>query len=346
MRLLFVGESWLGSSARGLREALSEQPGVIVEEIATDLVMPSGGPKIIRAVDRIVAPIRKRELLKRVRQHADYFRPNIIIFYKGPGFDADFLEDIKRSVAPIVNVFPDFSPHAYGPILARSMGVYDLVISTKPFHPPNWGAIYGYTNRCVFVPHGYDSKLHLRSDPPSGFAFDVLLAASGRPEYYDLMTAVARNLPDQSIKVALAGPHWATLREAFPRHWIFLGPQHGMCYVETLRRARIVIAPVHSRVNINGREQPGDVDTTRTYELAAAHCFFIHRRTEFVRNVYDEETEVPMFDDPVELVEKMRYYLPHEDKRAHMAAAAHARAVPRQSLNARAQEIVKHLRQL
>ena len=37
MRILFVGESWLGSCARSLKEAMTRQPGVDLDEVNEDL---------------------------------------------------------------------------------------------------------------------------------------------------------------------------------------------------------------------------------------------------------------------------------------------------------------------
>src|SRR5262249_12312263 len=93
-----------------------------------------------------------------------------------------------------------------------------------------------------------------------------------------------------------------------------------------------------------GTDYPGDVDTTRTYELAAAHCFFIHKRTDYVRELYDEEREVPTYVSGEELAEKIRYFLSRPEERLRMAAAAHNRALPQYSLERRADEIVALLK--
>jgi hypothetical protein len=45
---------------------------------------------------------------------------------------------------------------------------------------------------------------------------------------------------------------------------------------ELAKAGRICVAPLTRDVLISGTCQPGDEDTTRTYELVAAHCFFIH----------------------------------------------------------------------
>lgn len=145
------------------------------------------------------------------------------------------------------------------------------------------------------------------------------------------------------LSVAIAGNGWAEHRADYPPTWVYGGERQGRSYVEWLRQGKVAIAPVTREVVIGGRRQPGDEDSTRTYELAAAHCFFIHRRTEYVRSLYDEDTEVPMFDTPEELAEKVLYYLDRPKLRHEMATAAHARAVPAYSLDARAGEIVSNL---
>jgi spore maturation protein CgeB len=126
---------------------------------------------------------------------------------------------------------------------------------------------------------------------------------------------------------------------------VYGGAVVGRSYVEWLRKGKICIAPVTREVVINGVRQPGDEDTTRTYELAAAHCFFIHRRTDFVKTLYSETDEVPMYDGPEELTERVLHYLARPAERERMAALAHRRAVPAYSVDSRADEIVAILRE-
>src|SRR5262249_31741518 len=111
-------------------------------------------------------------------------------------------------------------------------------------------------------------------------------------------------------------------------------------YIEWLRSGKICIAPLTQGGPSAGINYPGDVDTTRTYELAAAHCFFIHKKTDYVCKLYDEQHEVPMYVSAEELADKIRYFLSRPDERLRMAAAAHDRAVPRYSLDCRAEDIV------
>ena len=345
MKLLFVGESWLGSCARSMREALSRQPDTLVDEVAVNSYISFGTTAIARIFNRALDASQRQALKRRVRECAETIGPDAIIFYKGAEFDAPFLRELQ-GLAPVVNIFPDYSPHAYGRALKEAMGAYDLVVSTKPYHPAGWKEIYGYTNRCECVPHGYDPLFDLRTAPPSHNEFDIGIIGAGRAEYCELLEGVAAHLRERSIKVLVGGNNWGKFRARLPEHWVFPGALLGVSYIETLRKAKIVLAPIQTRVVVNGTLQPGDVDTSRTYQLAAAYCFFIHRRTDYVKGLYDETTEVPMFDDAAELAQKIDYYLGRDEERRAMAAAAHARAVPAYSLDNRARDVLRHIAEI
>jgi spore maturation protein CgeB len=267
--------------------------------------------------------------------------------YKGNPIDAALLQRIKHALPGVftVNVYPDCSPHAHGARHREAVGKYDLVISTKPYHPGVWATTYGYTNPCRFVPQGYDPILHLVDDPPARAELDVAMVATWRPEYHRLMLGLARELQGSTITVGLGGNGWAAHASDFPPNWRLLGELTGRAYIQFLRSGRICIAPLNREMNINGHAQPGDVDTTRSYELPAAHCFFLHQRTPYIRSVYEEASEVPMFDDAIELAAHIRHYLMHANERAELALRAHNRAVPNYSTDARAAAVIKTIEQ-
>lgn len=344
MEILFVGATWKGSSARSLREALTQLPTVCLDDIGEDNYLPNHRSKFLRSCNRLLRPWQVADLAREITAKIDALQPEVLMVYKGAGVTADLVRQVRTAGTFTVNVFPDCSPHAHGRGLQEAMGEYDLVISTKPFHPNAWQSTYDYSNRCVFVPHGYDPTMHYWPDPPTSPEFDVVLVASWRPEYEALMQALARIINDPHVRVGVAGPDWARRKADFPRDWVYGGAPFGRAYGEWLRRGKIAIAPVTREVTIAGASHPGDEDTTRTYELAAAHCFFLHRRTAYAQTVYDEHTEVPMWDGPQELAELVQYYLPREDERRSMAAAAHARAVPAYSIPCRAKQVLEEVR--
>lgn len=345
LKILFVGETWKGSSARSLCEALTKNPALIVDDIGEDNYLPKYKSLFLRILNRLLKPWQTLELRREIATKIKAFQPDVLIVYKGSGVEADTIDFAKQAGVLTVNVFPDYSPHAYGTSLRTAMGVYDLVISTKPFHPSGWRSIYGYNNPCVCVPHGYDPEVHYWPEPPVVQDFDVVIAASWRPQYESLMKEFCKEMQGYHLRVGLAGSGWAECRASFPTEWEFAGPLYGRSYGDWVRRGKIVIAPVHSEVKINGIQQPGDEDTTRTYELASSGCFFLHRRTPFAKTVYDENSEVPMWDSPQELAALVRRWLPDEAGRRILAARAHARAVPAYSIPQRAACVLQHVEQ-
>lgn len=345
-RVLFVGDTWQGSSARSMREALADLPSVSIRDIGTDAYIPNHRRLPLRVANRLLRRLQQRELESAVIKTVGEFRPDAVIVYKGPDVDAGLIGEIRSLGTRVANIFPDYSPHAYGRQLEIALGSYDLVISTKPFHPDLWHSVYRYRNQCAFVPHGYDPDVHYWGAPPDRQVTDVALCSSWRPEYQRLMRSFARALGDDAVSVAIAGPGWVEHSAELPGHWQCVGPRVARSYGEFLRTAKIVIAPVNREVVVRGVRQPGDEDTTRTYELAAAHCFFLHQRTNYVATVYDENSEVPFWSDPAELARLVRRWLPDPEGRLEMARRAHARAVPAYSIPARASSVLRHVEAL
>lgn len=344
IRILFVGETWRGSSARSLREGLERIDGIWLDEVGEDHYFPKAHSRALRGVMRLVHPMLRAELEHEVISKLGELRPDVLMVYKGRGITAETVGRAQAMGALVVNVFPDYSPLIYGHRLKEAMGVYDLVVSTKAFHPAIWESVYGYSNPCVFVPHGYDPLVHYWPNIPEDQDLDVVLAASWRPQYEQLMAEFGALLPDPSLRVGLAGPGWSERRTMFPAHWTYAGSIQGRSYGSWLRRGKIALAPVNHDVVIAGKKYPGDEDTTRSYELAAAGCFFLHQRTAYIRTVYHEQTEVPMWNDARELAELVTTYLPQAEARQAMAVKAHTRAVPSYSIPARAEQILAHTR--
>ena len=340
-----MGETWVGSSARSLCAAIAAHPAVRVSAIAEDRYLPRGKSIITRAVRRFVESRQRALVAREVVAKLETRTPDVLMVYKGSSITPAVLQAAKNRGVFTVNVFPDYSPHAYGAHLKEVMGQYDLVISTKPFHPRGWQAIYGYRNPCVFVPHGYDPAVHFWPTPPAATDqdLDVVIVTGWRRQYNEILADVAESLQGPHLRVAVAGPGWYERARGIPRRWIAGRGLHGRAYGAFLRRGKIAIAPVNRHVVIDGVHQPGDEDTTRTYELAAAGCFFLHQRSAYVQTVYDEGSEVPMWDDAEELAELIQTYLPRTQDRHEMAARAQRRAVPTYSIPVRAMHVLREV---
>ncbi len=320
--------------------------GVKVDEVNEDLYYPHVSNRPLRIAMRILGPLFRAELFQQVCQRVKITKPDIVFIVKGVYISDSHIDEIKILGPKIVLRFPDYSPFVHGERLKCSAGRYDLVVSAKPLHPQMWRETYHYTNRCVCVPHGYNPELHLQNVPPDNPTHDVVMVASARPEYLEILDALAGSDQTASLNVAIGGDGWEQSRAKFPSHWNFIGPARGEAYIAALRSGKIVVAPITTYTMVDGVRQTADVDTARSYEIAAAYCCFIHRRSDYIAGIYNENTEVPLFSSGEDLVAKILYYLPRAEERRHMAEAAHRRAVPSYSIDARAAQIIEHLHAL
>lgn len=344
LKVLYLGESWQGSNARSMREAMAGVCGVTLADISEDHYNPRWSKRWMRGVSWLLGAGIREELSRVLKSHATAQKPDVLIVYKGWHFMPEALAFIKSQGILTVNIFPDYSPVVYGRRMAKIVGMYDLVISTKPFHPGTWNSSYGYDNKCLCVPAGYDPIVHCRTTPSDRHDVDVLLAATWRQEYEDIIREVSLKLKFDGVSMRVLGNGWPTRLSQEIQNCEFLTASNGHSYTDSLRKARIVVAPLQPTRHLGRRLIEGDVDTSRTYELAAAFCFFLHKRNPYVASIYSEESEVPMWNDTEELVKQIRRYLRDEHTRQRMATAAHAKAVPEFSLPSRATQIIDLVR--
>lgn len=343
LKIVYIFEKWQGSCGRALHDAMAGAEGLVFENIYEDEYFPKSTSLLGRIVARFLYPFRQITFDRAVLNLVKRFQPNILMVYKGNSVKPKLLRKLAALDINTVNIYPDNSPHVYGAKHRKAVGQYGLVISTKPYHAPLWKSFYGYSNKCLFVPQGYDKNLHLREMPEKSHQFDVCMVATYRREYGDLMREFAAALSDQNVSVCIGGYGWDAHKSDFPDHWVFSGSVHGVGYVDLVRSGRICIAPLNTVAMVNGVAQPGDVDTTRTYELAATHCFFIHRHSDYVRQLYTEQ-EVPTFHDGKDLAKQIMRFLAQPELCQQMASAAHQRAVPAYSMNSRALDIIEMIK--
>ena len=347
MKILYAGHFLSGATGRSVKDAMARMPDVEIDEFDMDNFTPVGRSFRTRAIYKLIRPWQYADLRKTLLSRARYVRPDAIMTTKGSALDVMTIRALQDEIGPVFNQWPDPSPLAFGKTIRNAVGAYDAVFSTKRHHPGIWASEYGYSNPCYHVPHGYSPETHL-CDGPADEAdqdYDVVSIASGRPEYYELIREFHNALAGRKLRVALGGAAWDRYPDGLPEGFENIGERFGRAYTDWLRRGKIVIAPVMTGVNVQGEIKRGDEVTNRTYQCAAACTFFIHTRTSEAKELYDEETEVPMYSDGAELAKLVLHYLDRPAERRKLAMAAHRRAVPHYSHDARAARMIELIRQ-
>ena len=334
---------WNGSCAKSLRDALSRKPHIELDSIEENLGYHASGSLCSRITNRLLVNVYKRRIRRDVFDAIKDFKPDVFIAYKGNSLNANIIKAIRQTGIKTINIYPDCSPLAYGKVHFKSVSEYDLILSSKPYHPELWRRLYGLSNTCLYIPHAYDPGIHLANHYNKNYDYDIGLAATCRSEYLDFMVNLSDALKHVDATVAIAGNGWGKFRKELPEEWSIENAVTGKDYIQWLRKKRICIAPLTRNVSINGEPHPGDEDTTRTYELGAGYCFYLHQRTDYLKRNFSESAEIPMFDNTRELVDLIKFYLPRENERELCASGAHNKIVPRFSYDSIADLILRKI---
>ncbi len=97
-----------------------------------------------------------------------------------------------------------------------------------------------------------------------------------------------------------------------------------------------------SRINLNFTDasQGGEPQIKgRTFEVPASSGFLLTGEAEDLGTYYDVGEEIVTFHDGDDLVEKVLYYLEHDDERAGIARAGHRRTIADHTYERRFSEI-------
>jgi spore maturation protein CgeB len=119
-------------------------------------------------------------------------------------------------------------------------------------------------------------------------------------------------------------------------------PLTGDYFARAIEETRINLAIHHGEV---GRHQWQDLTSTRTFEIPAAGGFMLHVDNDEIRSLYEAGREIDVFADVDTMIERIGYYLEHDNERAMIALAGRDRCVPAYSLEQRAREIGELLAQ-
>lgn len=201
--------------------------------------------------------------------------------------------------------------------LDRSLGRYDLWVTTKSFNADPAEMPARGVRRVMVVPNSFDPVIHhpieLSAEERRTWAADAAFAGTYEAPRAASLLALAR----AGITVRVWGNGWDSLAGAHPLLRIEGRPAYG----DDLRR---VIAG--AAVNLAFlRKANRDLQTCRTMEIPACGGFMMHERTPEVAALLADGEEVVLFDDDDDLIERMRRWLSDPEGRTRIAQAGRRR---------------------
>jgi hypothetical protein len=319
LTILFLGNRFEGSTSRQRLRAFEDLGHRV-------LLLPTGDgfrkPGLWRRVRHRLRIPREfdREnarLLELVRAE----RPDLVWIEKGLTIHPATLRRARklRPGCRLVSYSADdmMNPRNQSRYWRRSVALYDVHVTTKTH---NIDELYAAgARRVVFTPKSYDPHTHrpLALSEADRVAFGARVGFIGSWEAERARSI--RFLGEHGIPVRVWGAGWDRLGPPPPAVRIENRGLYGMEYAMGINGTDINLCFL--------RKSNRDRQTARSIEIPACGAFMLAERTDEHLELFREGEEADFFASDRELLDKIRYYLEHDDERRRIARAGRRRCL-------------------
>jgi spore maturation protein CgeB len=201
--------------------------------------------------------------------------------------------------------------------LKKAFPIIDVVYTTKPRNLQELPKLNVKNVYCVF--QSYDSNVHrplvLDLEDYQQWGADVGFVGTFERDRAEKMLFLAQ----QGIKIRVWGANWQSCKNRHPNLLIEGKPVLNEDFVKVINGTSI---------NLNFlRKANRDQHTSRSLEIPACQAFMLAERTDEHLQLFEEGKEADFFDDPDELLKKVKYYLEHPKERERIAIAGRKRCL-------------------
>lgn len=323
LRILAISALWQGANDYAFVRAF-RRAGHSVLAVSEREYLPSWQSKSLKVLRRSLRAQVVKAYNEALKEKAHSFRPDIFFVFKGSLIKAETLQAIKAGGAIAIQFYPDVSFRTHGPFLAEALREYDWVFTTKSYGLGDMDQQLGI-KAASFAPHAFDPETHrpiayLEKDAEQ-YGCETSFIGNWSSKKERILSALTVTEPSCDLKIW--GPSaWGAAGDCAAH---FQGyPVFGDEYAKAIQLSKVNIGLLsEARTGASS----GDHITARTFEIPASGGFMLHERTEEAMQYFEDGKECAFFDGPDDLVEKVRYYLAHEDERAAIAQAGHQRCL-------------------
>lgn len=276
-----------------------------------------------RIAHKLGYPLDTMGINSKIVNHLNSQDFNLLWIEKGLMVRPSVLKQARklRPAVKIVSYAEDdmFARHNQSAYYRDCLPLYDVVFTTKSYNCnsdelPALGA-----KRVVFVDKAFDKHTHrplsLSEEEKVQLGTDVGFIGTFEQDRAEKMLFLAEN----GICVCIWGNGWTKWVNEHPKLKVENQPIYNDDYVKAICATRINLCFL--------RKMNRDLQTDRTMEIPACRSFTLMERTDEHRRLFEEDREAVFFSSDEELLEKVRYYLKHEDERLAIAKAGRERCL-------------------
>ena len=317
MKILYVGDDWVGSNATSLADGFREAGHDVVVVDTTSVSLPArlSSPWVYSKIAHGRRASRSVETVhRRIESLARDFRPDMIF-----GFKTIHLNQARLLGTPArlhVHYSPDdvSNPYNLTPDYLRLEREWDLVVTTKRH---NVAELRRRGVRAVeFVLSAYDPAWHRPRARRDAQEYLVGFIGTCRPDRLADTVALARRY---GAAMLVCGPGWRRVPALQLTAARVAGPVFGE------RFSSVVASVTANLVLLNSDNR--DTHTCRTFEVPAAGGLFVGERTEEHSQLLEEGTECLLFSTADELHEILHWCQSHPGLARKVAASGHRRII-------------------
>lgn len=335
LRILAVSNQWQGANDYAFVRAFRRMGHSVrtVDPTAYTPLWRSRPMQILRRLlQRRILEEFNAAVLREARQH----KPDLLFVFKGAMVMAETLRNLKQMGVICIQFYPDVSFRTHGAHLPKALPEYDWVFTTKSFGLADMSDQLGVMNSS-FLAHGFDPETHAPSVSSTSDVSRYSCAVSFIGNISERKIAVLRHLANgiSGVDLKIWGPDvWLVMPEFYQGQPVF-----GQEYAKAIQHSRINLGLLSEK---RAGSSSGDLVTARSFEIPAAGGFMLHERTAEAESYFEDGKECAFFDDPDDLVAKVRYYLDNDKERHSIADAGRQRCLTSgYSIDCRAQTVIE-----
>jgi hypothetical protein len=316
VRILYIGDDWIGSNATSLADGF-RQAGhdvVVVDSTAVSLPARLSPPWAYSKIAKRRAPWSVEAVHRRIERVAGEFHPEMIFGFKTVHLDQQRLLDTPARLH--IHYSPDdvSNPYNSSSDYLEFESEWDLIVTTKRHNVPE---LLERGSRAVkFVRSAYDPAWHHPCARRDLRQYLVGFIGTCRPDRRAETIALARRYGDAML---VRGHGWRRVPELQLTRTTVSGPVYG-------ERFSTAVASVTANLVLLNSDNR-DTHTCRTFEVPAAAGLFVGERTDEHAALLEDGTECLLFSDRDELHDILRWCQNHPGLAHKVAQSGHRRIV-------------------
>jgi glycosyl transferase family 1 len=314
VKVLFVGDDWIGSNARSMADGFRAAGHDVIVVDTTPVTLPTRlSPSwVYSKIGERRAPWNVDVVHRRIERAAAVLRPDLLFAFNAAHLDQPRLLSTPSGLH--VHYSPDDVSNRMNtsPAYLDHERTWDMIVTTKRHNVPE---LIGRGVRAVkFVLSAYDPAWHRLAARREPREYLVGFLGACRPDRRASTTALARRY---GTRMLVRGPGWQRVPELHRTGATVGGPVYGEHF------SAVVAQVTANLVLLNSDNR--DTHTCRTFEVPAAGGLFVGERTAEHAELLEEGRECFLFSGTEELHEILRRCEEEPGEARKVAALGHRR---------------------